>query len=739
MPARSPSSRKARPWAWIVIAATLALLLTVRPAHAAGDDAAVQSAVTSVLQEEYATAAFGPAKKKLEAALDRCKRGKCTGATKAQIYVALGMVASQIGLAEEAKAQFVNALKEDKNAQLPASGTTPNIRNQWAEAQKTLPAAPAPEPPAAEPSEPEQGGSKPTKIPGWNSPEAFQAAAAALAAGKAGKFDECIAKDKESLALEEQPRTRLHLGLCEERVGKLIDSLRDTQKALEMGIKTKDQPLMKLARERVQTLLKKIPHVTFVPPPGVADLTVTFDGKPVPQERLGRQFAIDPGKHKVRAEGTANGVPLQFEEEYDVKEGDLLTVNITLKSQAPEYLTQGQMKCMLAAKSQEEVLKCLPEGKQNIVVRGGTDVSVYTDTLNVNVVSPAINVGVSSPTAGWNVAASYLLDVVTAASPDIVSMASRNMRDRRHAGTLSGGYKTGIFNFQGGAFLSVENDYISGGGNLSATADLREKTITPRIGVQYSHDVIGRTGAPYDVFSRQLDTWEFGLGVAMVLGPKTILTVSGTLQTERGDQSKPYRYIPIFSTTIARQVPVGATYDLVNKFRLPLKPMEQLPTERDRYAIGFRFAQRMGSSTLRLEERLYYDTWGIFSSTTDGRYLVDAGKRLRLWPHVRFNAQSAASFYQLAYSAILNDGSVPGRPAGSVTLPLYRSTDRELSPLITLTGGGGARFALTSPESKTQMGVTLQGDVMYTKFFSSLYVTSRIAVYGTLSFDVEFE
>jgi hypothetical protein len=184
---------------------------------------------------------------------------------------------------------------------------------------------------------------------------------------------------------------------------------------------------------------------------------------------------------------------------------------------------------------------------------------------------------------------------------------------------------------------------------------------------------------------------------------------------------------------------VGATIDLVNRYRLPLKPMEQLPTERDRYAIGARFAHRMGSSTLRLEQRLYYDTWSTFASTTDGRYLVDVGKRLRLWPHARFNAQTGASFYQLAYSAILSDGSIPGLPAGSVTVPLYRSTDRELSPLVTLTGGGGARFALTAPESKTQLGVTLQGDVMYTKFFNSLYVTSRIAVYGSLSFDVEFE
>ena len=56
-------------------------------------------------------------------------------------------------------------------------------------------------------------------------------------------------------------------------------------------------------------------------------------------------------------------------------------------------------------------------------------------------------------------------------------------------------------------------------------------------------------------------------------------------------------------------VPVGATVDLVNATRLPARPLEQLPLARDRYSLGARYMHRFRTATLRLEERLYLDSW----------------------------------------------------------------------------------------------------------------------------------
>jgi hypothetical protein len=592
-------------------------------------------------------------------------------------------------------------------------------------------ASPAPSP-AAAPSTP------PRAIAGWASPEAFELASGAVAADQVGRLDECISKNKASLKLEEQPRTRLHLASCETRSGKLIDALGDSQKALTFGIQKKDVAVMRAARTRIGDLLTRIPHVTFVPPPGATDLQVFFDERPVPAESLTKRFSIDPGKHVVHAEGSLNSIPLTFDKEYEIKEGELVVVQIVLVSQAPEFLTPGQLKCMLGAKNQEDVLKCLPQNRKNLVVKAGFDMGAYSDTDHVEVFSPAINATISSPTAGWNIGGTYLVDIVTAASPDIVSEASSYYREVRNAGTLTGGYKPGLYGAQATADVSSEPDYLSVGGGVAVTGDFDDKRVTPRLAYHYRHDTIGISSTPFSVYHQTLQVNEVEGSATLVLSPTSLILVGGTVDFERGDQSKPYRYIPMFTPQISTEVPVGADVDLVNSVRLPMRPLENLPDSRNRYAIGVRFAHRFSSSTLRLEERLYYDSWQQVATTTDLRYLIDFSRRLRVWPHLRFNAQNGANFYQLAYAATIG---LPTKenPAGTVSIPLYRTDSRELSPLATGTAGGGFRIALTPPEAKAQYGLSLQMDIAYSQFFDSLFVQNNTAFFGTLSFDAEFE
>jgi hypothetical protein len=707
------------------------VLLAPSRAHAAGEDAAALKTAQEVFDGDYSGGNFADARRKVEAALARCG-SRCGGQAQAVLHTLLGMVASQTGQKAEAKAQFQLALQAEPNAQLPPR-TTPDIRGEWEEARQSAGAGasgdtggePAPEPSA--PGTP----TPPGRIPGWSNVDAYQEASAGLAADMAGKLQDCIDHDQKSLELEEQPRTRLHLSSCEARTAHLIDGLRDAQKALEEGIRKRDPAVMKIARERVESLLRRIPHVTFAPAPGIDELQVTFDDRPVPSNALTRRFSIDPGDHHVHAEGLQNGIPLTLDQNYTVGEGQLLTVPLVLKSQAPEYLTPGQLKCMLGAKSQDDVIKCLPQKTKPLVVKAGMQLSGYSDTTNVEVWSPAIDANVSSPTQGWNAGGHFLVDVVSAASPDIVSEASPPFHEQRYAGGLDGGYKLGKLGAQAQVNYSAEPDYVSRGGGLALTMDLNDKLITPRIAANYNHDSIGR--GPNNFIST-LDTTEMEAGATLVLSPTSLLLVSATLQLERGDQSKPYRYVPLFDpVNVAPFIPVGAAPDLVNKVRLPVRPTEQLPVSRDRYAIGARFAHRFSGATLRIEQRLYTDSWQLKATTTDARYVLDLGRQFEVWPHLRFNAQTGANFYQLAYSAAVDPNT------GQLVVPLYRTTDREASPLVSVTGGGGIRWQLTSTEAKTQYGLSFQGDAMYTKYFDSLYITQRTAIYGTLAFDAEFD
>lgn len=695
-------------------------LLTVgfpRLGHAAPEDASIRDAVFQIMNEDY-PGALPQAKRRLAEQLSTCLRKGCSGAVKAEVFVAQGMVSSQQGQAEDAKQAFRNALAADANAKLPSSGVTPAIRAQWDEAQGRDADATA-------------GGEEAGGLPA-----AIKRIQEALKADQEGRLDDCIENDKAALQIEEMPRTRLHLASCESRAGKLVDALKNTQKALADGLKKKDPAVMRVASARVKELVERMPHVTFVPPPGVPDLEVKFDDRPVPGGSLTKKFSVDPGKHKVVAEGTVNGFPATFDEEYDVKESETVVVRITLKPPANDFITPGQIKCMLQAKSQEEVEKCLPQNRKSLVIRAAGDLSGYIDTNAVGVYTPALNASVVSPTAGWNVGGNFLVDAVSAASPDIVASASPPFREYRYAGGLTGGYKPGLYGGQVSASTSTSPDYKSYTFGGRVTADLNEKLVTPSFGYTFSTDRIGRGPnnwqRDFNPLKGVLNTHELEAGVTFVLSPTAVLLVGGTAAFERGDGSQPYRYVAMFDPDlVAPYVPKGLIIDVVNATRLPVKPLEQLPTERDRYAIGLRFNKRISTATLRLEQRFYRDSWSMLASSTDGRYMMDLNRRLRVWPHLRIHAQTGTSFYRLAYSALVD-------PVGGVIIPTYRTGDRELSPLVTTTLGGGVRYGLGNPEGDVKMGLTFVSDLMYTRYLESLYVTARTALYGSLGFDVEF-
>lgn len=126
----------------------------------------------------------------------------------------------------------------------------------------------------------------------------------ALQADQANNLDLCIEKDREAIKLEDMPRARLHLASCEARSHHLIDSLKDSEHALEQGIIKKDAPVMKIARMRVKETLQRIPHITFRKAAITPPLRLTFDGKDVPYDAAEKRFSVDPGPHVVEVTHT---------------------------------------------------------------------------------------------------------------------------------------------------------------------------------------------------------------------------------------------------------------------------------------------------------------------------------------------------------------------------------------------------------------------------------------------------
>jgi len=376
----------------------------------------------------------------------------------------------------------------------------------------------------------------------------------------------------------------------------------------------------------------------------------------------------------------------------------------------------------------------------NSTKRASFEVATYADSDHVTVFTPSIAASIENVVQGASLRGRYIIDVVSAASADVVSTASPRWNEVRNAGSLEATYKPKTFGVTLAGSLSSEPDYFSFGLGSEMTLDLNEKNTTLEAGFGYGHDEVGRCGAEnspaatvqtctsFGVFSRVINRSSFNFGITQLLGAATVGAIVADIGIENGDSSKPYRYVPMFAADVAASAPLGASYAWVTANRLPERPLEQLPLSRNRLSVTGRLSHRFDGSTLKLEERVYGDNWALFASTTDARWIFDVGKRVGIWPHVRFHAQTAVSFWQRAY--------VSG-PAPGWDLPVFRTGDRELGPLWSGTGGGGMYLYVGSDAEPQKARFTVQVDGMYTSFLDDLYLASRSGVLASLAFQVE--
>ncbi len=359
-------------------------------------------------------------------------------------------------------------------------------------------------------------------------------------------------------------------------------------------------------------------------------------------------------------------------------------------------------------------------GDSDVSFKTRTEVTGYKDTDATNVITPGIRADVLSVTSGWDVGASFLVDVVTAASTDVVSTASPKWTDVRYVPGLDAKFKAGPTTISLGAGGSIESDYWAGSGSVGISFDLAQKTITPAFSYGFGYDIAGRRDTPLSVYSLEMMSHAFNLSINFVVNKSTIFVPGFAAVIEVGDQEKPYRWLPTF--TEGTEVANGASREEVDKVRTSARLGENTPDLRTRYALSGLIAHRFGKATIRVEERLYIDNWLLMATTTDGMLPIDVSSAVRIWPHLRFHAQKGVDFWNRAY-VVSEDNQ------GNVIAPQLRTGDRELGPLLGATGGAGIRFG-----SET-VGFTISADAIYTHFLDQLYITDRLAGFGALVFD----
>lgn len=344
------------------------------------------------------------------------------------------------------------------------------------------------------------------------------------------------------------------------------------------------------------------------------------------------------------------------------------------------------------------------------------EVSGYADSDHVEVLTPAIKGTLKDAPSGVSASGSYVLDIVSGASVDIVSTASERWVELRQAADLSVDHKQDDLGLAVSGGVSSEPDYLSWSLGATARIELDDDHVTPSIGYSFSHDTAGRSGTPFSIYALRLVRHTAQAGVELVLDRSSRLVLLGEASFELGHQEKPYRFLPVFDSATAALIEPGESIDSVNAQRLPGRIAERLPETRQRYTITADWARRGLHQTLRANERLYADSWGLHASTSDLSWLWDASSRLTLGPRARFHVQSSVDFWQRAYVAEL-DGS-------ELAVPSLRSGDRELSALWTGSLGFGGQWR-TQPLQGQGWTLGALVELGYTRFLDALFIQQR--------------
>lgn len=695
-------------------------------AHAAPDttanDGEVEVLIQSVFESEYPQKQFVEALEKLQLASEVCQQGSCSAKVRAKVLVAVATVlAGGLDQQKDAVEVFRIAIKEDAKVTLLKGLDKGPILEAWSSARGDKPVSSDEEPRKKYP-----GGMRTPR--GWRSAEAHFYHQQALEAQDDKKWSLCAGYAGDSLAVEDRVSTKFLRAQCLDKGNQWLEAKADydvvAKEAPDLGMKD----VGKRAQERLDYITDKAPKITFKKPSNAEELVVSIDDVQVPEDKLVGEMIVNPGMLRIRASGKVSGQKLVFDREISLAEGVSREIDIQLVPQTSVAKDNRVLKCLEESKSREELAACIGEGTGRAVnVKLGVELSGYHDDDNTDVISPAISISVDSPTDGWTVGGSYLLDVVTTASTDIVATASPRWSEFRHVPGLYGSKKFGDVRVGLSTGASIEPDYVSVAGGINASMDLLDKRVTPSLAYGFGYDIQGRSGTSFDAFSTVIIQNSVDASVSIVADKSTVVTASVTTIFQSGDTSKPYRFVPLFSEDVIPQVPAGLVREEVDRVRSQVRALEQLPTERYRFAVAGRVAHRLESSTLRLDERFYVDTWGVKASTTDAMFLFDID-RIRVWPHLRLHAQTGADFWQLAYPV--------RQEAGEIILPNFRTGDRELGPMIAAYGGGGVKVHLG--ENKN-WGLGFAGDVIYTRYLDHLYILERFGFYGALGAEVEIE
>ncbi|MBZ0233917.1 MAG: DUF3570 domain-containing protein [Deltaproteobacteria bacterium] len=222
-----------------------------------------------------------------------------------------------------------------------------------------------------------------------------------------------------------------------------------------------------------------------------------------------------------------------------------------------------------------------------------------------------------------------LVDAITSAS---VGVGGELFEEKRVEGGATYTHEIDLYKIGGLVRYSTEPDYKSLFGGVRLQAELFDRNLTITAAGMVGHDDFDNSGAGPTAPRREgeLDTMLGSIGLAQLLSPNTVASVTYDVSKLEGEQANLYRFI----------ITAGMQVD------------EKHPRSRLRHAVAGTVKQFLPRSvtTLMGTYRFYHDDWDITAHTPEARVIQDVGDGSLFAVRYRYHRQSKAYFFEDDYA-----------------------------------------------------------------------------------------
>jgi hypothetical protein len=275
-----------------------------------------------------------------------------------------------------------------------------------------------------------------------------------------------------------------------------------------------------------------------------------------------------------------------------------------------------------------------------------------------------------------SLSASYYVDMVSNASIDVVTQASK-YKERRaeHSFGLDYAYRESTMSLS--TSRSKEPDYVADAVNLDVAQEVFGGLTTVALGYTRGWDSVGKHNTPS--FQAGANHWQYRLGLTQILTPRWLMSANFEAISDQGYLQSPYRAARVFGA----QVP------------------ERDPSTRSSRALTLRAVGDIGNrSAVHATYRYFWDTWAIRAHTLEfggSRYL---GDRWLADAYLRYYDQKRALFYADNFT----------------TATTYASRNRQLGTFNTVSLGAKAAYTAYKVPTKYDVKLNAQLEVMQFKY-----------------------